>query len=147
MGTRDLVRKVVLEQRVAVWATSDAPKEPAVKKVVPNRDDRLRPDWLSGLHGHAVSRTGHGLVVHLKWQRAIAVCRGGSGMTGMTGSRLGQRPAPSSTAAGDQIEDEVIEAPSGTSWALRLLCALGAYACGGSVAGRRGSRLGRCMRR
>ena len=44
-------------------------------------------------------------------------------MTGMTGSRLGQRPEPSSTAAGDQIEDEVIEATSGTSWALRLLCA------------------------
>ena len=45
---------------VAVWATSDARKEPAVKKVVPNRDDRLRRDWLSGLHCHAVSRTAMG---------------------------------------------------------------------------------------
>lgn len=69
-------------------------------------------------------------------------------MTGMTGSRLGQRAEPSSTAAGDQIEDDVIGGAFrylvGVALAVR---ALGAYACGRSVADRRGSRLGRCMRR
>lgn len=53
---RDLVRKVVSEQRAAVGATCAAPRN-AVKKVVPNRDDRPRWDWLSGVHCHAVSRT------------------------------------------------------------------------------------------
>ena len=122
MGTRDLVRKVVLEQRVAVWATSEAPRN-----LLSRRWCRIETIDHAGTSFPGCTAMQSAARPWIGRSRQMAACHcglsRGSGVTGMTGSRLGQRPEPSSTAAGDQIEDEVIEAPSGTSWALRLLCA------------------------